>query len=106
MKSKSFVALVVLLVSGLSLAATQTTITGILTDDMCTRKHMMSGKTNADCVRDCVKHGAKYVVAVEGKPTLLVGERAQMDELAGKKVNVTGEMKGKALAISSMESAH
>jgi len=103
MKLKLFVALAVLLISGLSVAASPTTITGILTDDMCTRKHMVPGKSNADCVRDCVKHGAKYVVVVEGKPTPLSGKQEQLSELAGKKVNVTGEMKGKALAISSLE---
>jgi hypothetical protein len=85
--------------------ASQTTLTGILTDDMCTKKHMISGKSNADCVRECVKGGAKYVVVSEGKAIELQGKPEKLNELAGKKVKVTGNLRGKTLAIASVEVA-
>lgn len=105
MKTK-FVAIATLaLAFSLSAFASQTTLTGILTDDMCTQKHMMPGKPNADCVRECIKHGAKYVVVADGKVVELKGKQEQLSELAGKKIKVTGDLTGKALTVSSVEAA-
>jgi hypothetical protein len=85
--------------------AAQTTVTGVLTDDMCTKKHMGMGKNNAECVRECIKHGAKYAVVSEGKTYVLAGDKAKLDELAGKKVKVTGDVKGTTLTVASIEAA-
>ena len=82
-----------------------TTVTGILTDSMCVKKHMMSGKTNAGCVRECVKDGSKFVVVVNGKPVELKGHEDKLNALAGKKVKVTGEQKGAVLVVASVEAA-
>lgn len=89
----------------LSAFAAPTTLTGVLTDDMCTRKHMMPGKPNADCVRECTKHGAKYVVVADGKIIELKGKQEQFSELAGKKIRVSGDLAGKALTVTSIEAA-
>jgi hypothetical protein len=105
MKTKSFGILALLLVFAMSLSASQTTVTGILTDDMCTKKHMMPGKPNADCVRECIKHGAKYVVVSEGKVLELNGKQEQLNQLAGKKVKLTGETKGKTFVVAAIEAA-
>ena len=105
MKTKSFIILILVLVFVLSMFASQTTVTGVLTDDMCTKKHMMPGKPNADCVRDCIKHGAKFVVVSDGKVLEVTGSQEKLSEFAGKKVRVVGETKGKTLAVSSIESA-
>ncbi|MDR3763559.1 MAG: hypothetical protein P4M01_05630 [Acidobacteriota bacterium] len=83
-----------------------TTVTGVLTDSMCTRKHMMSGKTNAECVRECVKEGAKFVVLANGKSVELKGHEDKLNALAGKTIKVTGEMKGAVLVVSSVEAAN
>lgn len=95
----------VVLVATAGAANNQTTLTGVLTDDMCTKKHMMPGKANADCVRECIKHGAKYVVVSSGKVYELSGKKEQFDPLAGKKVKLVGELKGKSFAVESIESA-
>lgn len=105
MKTKLFVILSLVLMFALSVFASQTTVTGFLTDNMCTKKHMMPGKPNADCVRDCIKHGAKYVIVADGKTIELTGNQEQFSTLAGKKVKVTGVMKGKSIATASIEAS-
>ncbi|HEX8926185.1 MAG TPA: hypothetical protein VF786_10360 [Terriglobales bacterium] len=102
MKSKLTVAAMFLALTASAFAA-QTTVTGVLTDDMCTKKHMGMGKTNADCVRECIKHGAKYAVVSGGKTYIVSGDQAKLNELAGKKVKVTGDVKGTTLAVASIE---
>ncbi len=89
----------------LSVFAVQATVTGVLTDSMCTKKHMMSGASNADCVRECIKDGSKYVVVSEGKVIELAGKNEQLKDLAGKKVKITGDLKGKILVIQSVAAA-
>ncbi len=105
MKTKSLATLPLMLMLALPLFAAQTTVTGVLTDDMCVKKHMMPGKSNADCVRDCIKHGAKYVLVSEGKVLKLQGNQNTLNELAGKKIVVTGELKGDVLTLSGAKLA-
>ena len=86
-------------------AATQSFV-GLLTDDMCVRKHtMMPGKPDADCVRACVKSGAKYALAVGDNVYILQGDNRQFDPLAGKKVKVEGDLQGKTVAVTSITEA-
>ncbi len=105
MKTKLFVIPALVLAFSMCSFAAQTTVTGIVTDNMCTKKHMMPGKANADCVRECIKHGAKYVVVSEGKVIELAGNRDELGAQAGKKVTLTGELKGKSLNVASIQSA-
>jgi len=46
-----------ILVSSFAFGAGQT-LTGTLGDDMCGKKHMMPGKSDAECTRECVKAGS------------------------------------------------
>ncbi len=105
MKNLLFVVLILVLTFSLSSFAAQTTVTGILTDNMCTTKHMMPGKPNADCVHECVEHGAKYVVVADGKVFEVSGNQNQLNPLAGKKVTVTGLVKGKTIFLDSVKAA-
>src|ERR1700692_4844782 len=84
-----------------ALAAT-TTLTGVITDDMCGAKHMMPGKPDAECTRACVKHGAKFAVVADGKVIVLDGKTTEVSALAGKKATISGELKGSTLAVSSV----
>ncbi len=87
-------------------SAAPATYTGVLTDDMCgVGKHMLPGKSDADCVRECVKSGSKYALAVGKKLYILSGDAKQFDPLAGKKVTVTGETKGNTLEVKSIAAA-
>ena len=103
METKLFTTAILVLGFAVSSFAATTTITGVLTDNMCTKKHMMPGKPNAECVRECIKHGAKFVVVADGKVIELTGKSEQLKELAGKKVKVTGDLKGKTLSAVNIE---
>lgn len=96
----------VLLSATAALAAT-TTLTGTLTDSMCGKgKHMMPGKSDAECIRECVKAGAKWALVSEGKVyTLQGGDKARLNDLAGKRVAVTGDVSGTNVTVSQVASA-
>jgi hypothetical protein len=87
-----------------AMAATST-LTGVITDDMCGKTHMMPGKTNADCTRACVKHGAKFAVMSDGKLYVLAGKSSELSALAGQKATVSGELKGDTMNVVSVAAA-
>ncbi len=105
---KSALALVVASLLGLATlasAATQT-LTGVITDDMCGKKHtMMPGKADSECIRACVKAGSKYALLVGDKVYTLKGDAKQFDQLAGKKVKVSGDVTGTTVAVNSIAAA-
>ncbi|HWR14673.1 MAG TPA: hypothetical protein VN577_07575 [Terriglobales bacterium] len=103
MRMNIFVTPALVIAFTLSAFGAQTKLTGVLTDDMCTKKHMMPGKPNGDCVRECIKHGAKYVIVSDGKAIPVQGKEDQLSGLAGKKVIVSGELKGKTLVVTAVE---
>jgi hypothetical protein len=89
-----------------ALAAGRTeTLTGDVSDAMCGAKHEMPGKA-ADCTRSCVKHGSKYALVVGDKVyTLETSDKAtldKLDELAGTKAKVTGEVDGTTVTVKSV----
>lgn len=51
-----------------SWAASQT-LTGTLTDTMCGKKHMIAGKSDGDCTRECMKSKGFWTYG------LLVGDK-------------------------------
>jgi len=91
---------------GVPAMAATTTLTGVITDDMCGAKHtMMPGKSDAECVRACVKSGAKFAVMADGKMYVLAGKATELNALAGKKATVSGELKGNILTVSTVAAA-
>jgi hypothetical protein len=89
-----------------ALAAGKTqTLTGQVSDAMCGAKHQMPGNP-ADCTRSCVQHGSKYALVVGDKVyTLETSDKAALDklnDLAGSKANVTGEVNGDSIAVKSV----
>jgi hypothetical protein len=87
-----------------AMAAT-TTLTGVITDDMCGAKHMMPGKSEAECTRACVKHGAKFAVVANGQVYVLAGKGSEVSALAGQKASVSGELTGNTLTVASVVAA-
>jgi hypothetical protein len=81
------------------------TLTGEVSDAMCGAKHEMQGKP-ADCAHACVKHGSKYALVVGDKVyTLETSDKAalaKLDNLAGAKAKVTGEVDGTTIAVKSV----
>ena len=81
------------------------TLTGEVSDAMCGAKHQMPGNA-ADCTRACMKHGSKYALVVGDKVyTLEIADKAALDklnDLAGAKAKVTGELNGDTITVKSV----
>jgi hypothetical protein len=76
--------------------------TGVVTDDMCAKadhSKMRMGSTDAECANACVSaHGADYVLH-DGKKTYALTGAQNLEEFAGRKVDVLGELDSKTLTI-------
>jgi hypothetical protein len=97
---------VVILAAGLGLAADKTqTFTGEIGDSMCGLKHTM-GDNAKDCTEECVKGGAKYILAdtVHGKVYQLSDQDAAK-KYPGQKVKVTGTLNGETIEVASITAA-
>jgi len=81
------------------------TLTGEVSDAMCGAKHEMPGSA-ADCTRACMKHGSKYALVVGDKVyTLETSDKTALDklnDLAGAKAKVTGEVDGTTINVKSV----
>jgi hypothetical protein len=81
------------------------TLTGEVSYAMCGAKHEMPGNP-ADCTRTCIKHGSKYALVVGDKVyTLETSDKAALDklnDLAGAKAKVTGEVDGATITVKSV----
>jgi hypothetical protein len=81
------------------------TLTGEVSDAMCGAKHEMPGKA-ADCARVCMKHGSNYALVVGDKVyTLETSDQAalaKLNDLAGAKAKVTGDVDGTTITVKSV----
>jgi len=70
------VTIVVYLLLTASAFAASRTFTGTVTDTMCGQKHMIAGKSDADCTRECMKSKGNwtYGLVVGGKVYTLSGD--------------------------------
>lgn len=80
--------------------AAEMTMTGTVSDSHCGAKHSAPGAT--DCVNNCVKGGAKYVLVSDGKVYALDAQD-KFTEFAGKSVKVTGDCDGTSIKVKSVE---
>ncbi len=101
--SKLLLATLILLPS-FALAASQT-FTGTVSDDMCGKKHMSPGKSDAQCTRECVKMRSGYALVVGDKVYKLKGAADQLDKYAGARAAVTGDAKGDTIQVSAIAPA-
>jgi hypothetical protein len=79
------------------------TFTGIISDSMCKQKHMMPGKTNAQCVEECVKAGASYVLVSGDKVYTLSAKKEVIAPFAGRKVLVQGDLQGTSITVTTIK---
>ncbi|HUO13556.1 MAG TPA: hypothetical protein VMX38_01115 [Verrucomicrobiae bacterium] len=90
-----------------AMAATEI-FTGKVSDTMCGAKHK-EGIPPAECVRACVKHGAKYALVIGDKVyTLDTPNQATKDELyklAWEDAKVTGTASGDTISVKSVSAA-
>ena len=110
MRKMTFLGVVLLLGANLSFAGKAQTATrtfvGNISDSMCGLKHIMQGMSDKDCTLECVKAGSKYILAdvAHGKVYQL-SDQKKPEEFAGRKVKVTGTLKGNMISVTAIEPA-
>jgi hypothetical protein len=87
------------------LHAASQNVDGIVSDTMCGKKHMMPGKTDAQCIQECIKSGSSYALVVSDKVYTLAGKPQTIAPFAGKRVHVEGNIKDKTITITSISEA-
>jgi hypothetical protein len=85
-------------------AAVQT-IDGVVSDTMCGKKHMLAGKTAAECIQTCVKDGSSYAIVAGDKVYTLAGKPQAIAPFAGKHVHIKGDLKNNILTVTSIHEA-
>jgi len=80
-------------------------IDGVVSDSMCGKKHMMPGKTNVQCVQECIKTGSSYTLVVGTKIYTLAAKPQTIAPFAGKDVHIEGEVKGNTITVTSITEA-
>ena len=90
---------------GFGAPGAEQTFTGVVSDSMCGKQHMMKGKSAAECTRDCVKSGSDYALVVGDKDYTLKGDKSAMDKYAGEKATVKGTEKGDTITVSSISAS-
>ena len=85
-----------------SQAATEKTLTGVISDSMCGATHMAKDNSAAECTRLCVQQGQKYALVVGEKVYTLQGHEGELDKLAGQKATVKGTLSGETLTVASV----
>lgn len=83
-------------------AAAQT-FTGVISDSMCNKKHMMPGKTDVQCTEECVKGGAGYVLVAGEKVYTLSARKGLIAPFAGKKVQLQGNLQGASITVTTIK---
>lgn len=103
--TKTILSVLFVLIASLVAFAAPQSFTGVLSDSMCGTKHMMPGKTDAECIRECIKANSKYALVVDKKVYKLSGPQAEFSRLAGKRVRLTGEPSGDTINVKSITPA-
>ncbi len=87
-------------------SAKQGTFTGIVSDSMCGKKHMMKDKSAAECTRVCVKQGMDYALVDGQEVYTLKGNKSEIDKYAGERATVKGKLNGKTIDVESISAAN
>lgn len=77
------------------------TIDGIVSDSKCGRSHKWSGKTDVQCVRDCLKGKNTYALVVGDKVYTLAGQEKTIP-FACQHVQIKGTVEALRLTVISI----
>jgi hypothetical protein len=94
-----------ILAAVLSLPALAGDWTGYVSEDKCGAKHQSGSDADVNCVRACIKGGAKPVLVVDGKVVKIANPEKVPADLYGLKAKVSGELKEGSLVIASISKA-
>lgn len=80
-------------------AGPKQTFMGVITDTMCGADHKaMKISPESKCVRECVKHGAKYAL-LAGREVYVLSDQRAPERFAAQRVAVTGTLDAKTRTI-------
>ena len=103
-KTINSIAIALLTISTFAFASEQT-LTGVVSDNMCGKKHMMKDAPASKCTRECIKSGSDYALVVGDKVYTLKGDKAQIDKFAGERAKVTGTVDKNTITATSVAHA-
>jgi hypothetical protein len=77
------------------------TYEGVITDTHCGAKHAPGiGQSAADCTRQCVHAGERFVLIDGDSAYVLEGDMMALKKMAGQRVRVTGKLNGNTIAVT------
>ena len=77
--------------------------TGYVIDKNCASKKAMWG--NEACAQSCIKKGAPAVFVTEDGTIYQVANQDKVLDVAGKKVSISGTMKGDTITVESVKAS-
>ena len=84
-----------------SMSALAADWTGYVIDKNCASKKEMWG--NEACAQSCVKRGAPAVFVTEDGKVYSIAQQDKVKDVIGKKVTLSGTMKGDAVSVESVK---
>jgi len=78
------------------------TIDGVISDTKCGKSHKWSGKTDAQCVQDCLKGKESYALVVGDRVYTLAGQPRTIAPFACQYVQIKGTVKALMLTVISI----
>jgi len=91
----------VLLGGAMVMSAMAADWSGYIIDKNCASKKAMWG--NAQCAESCIKRGAPAVLVTEDGKVYSIADQDKVKDSAGKKVTITGTMKGDTISVESIK---
>ena len=76
---------------------------GVISDSMCGRKHMATGKTPAQCVKECIRNNSQYVLVTKDKIYNLTGKPQAVAPFAGKRVRIEGALDRDTVKVEAVQ---
>lgn len=69
---------------------------------MCGKKHMMPGKTDAQCVQECIKSGSSFALVTGDKVYTISAKSQTIAPFAGKHVHIEGSFKDNTITVTAI----
>ena len=84
-------------------AAPQQAYVGMVTCSRCLAKHSPNiGATATDCVRVCIRDGAKFTLIDGDQTYLLEGDPLALKQVAGERARIVGARNGETITVASV----
>ena len=80
-------------------------IEGVISDTMCGKKHMLQGKTDAECIAECLKGKVSYALVAGDKVYTITAKPQTIAPFTGKHVRVEGSVKGNTITVTAIHEA-